>query len=71
MARTATNQATTIGIAIGKNNFHLIGLNVRFGSNADINSVTQVRLLSGVKQTPNVRFLSPKRSCAANVRSWG
>ena len=30
MARKATNQATTIGIDIGKNNFHLIGLNVRF-----------------------------------------
>ncbi len=28
-ARKATNQATTIGIDIGKNNFHLIGLNVR------------------------------------------
>ena len=45
--------------------------NVRFGSKADLNSVTQLRLLSGVKQTPNVRFLSPKRSCAANVRFWG
>ncbi len=29
MARKATNQATTIGIDIGKNNFHLIGLDVR------------------------------------------
>ena len=26
MARKATDQVTTIGIDIGKNNFHLIGL---------------------------------------------
>ena len=32
MARKATNQVTTIGIDIGKNSFHLIDPNVRFGS---------------------------------------
>ncbi len=36
MARKATNQVTTIGIDIGKNSFHLIDPNVRFGSFADM-----------------------------------
>ena len=32
MVRQATDQVTTIGIDIGKNSFHLIGLYGRFGS---------------------------------------
>ena len=32
MARTATNQVTTIGIDSGKNSFHLIGLDGCLGS---------------------------------------
>ena len=32
MARKATNQVTTIGIDIGKNSFHLNGLDGRLGS---------------------------------------
>ena len=32
MSRKATDSVTTIGLDIGKNNFHLIGLDVRFGS---------------------------------------
>ena len=51
MARKATNQATTIGIDIGKNNFHLIGFNVRFGSKADIQRHSHLCPLSGVKRT--------------------
>ncbi len=47
------------------------GPNVRYGSKADINSVTQLRPLSGVKRTLNVRFLSPNRSYADDVRFRG
>ena len=36
MTRKATDGVTTVGIDIGKNSFHLIGLNVRFGSKSDI-----------------------------------
>ena len=32
MTRKATDQVTTIGIDIGKNGFHLFGLDGRFGS---------------------------------------
>ncbi len=32
MARKATDQVTTIGDDIGKNSFHLIGLDGRLGS---------------------------------------
>ena len=32
MSRKATDRVTTIGIDIGKNGFHLIGLDGRFGS---------------------------------------
>ncbi len=39
--------------------------NVRYGSKADINTVTHLRPLSGAKQTFNVRFSSPTRSCAS------
>ena len=58
MARKATKQATTIGIDIGKNNFHLIGRNVRFGSKADIPRPSHLCPLLGVKRTSNVRFFS-------------
>ncbi len=51
MARKATNQATTIGIDIGNNNFHLIGLDVRFGSKADIQRYPLQCLLLGAKRT--------------------
>ncbi len=36
MARKATDQVTTIGIDIGRNSFHLIGLDGCFGSQGDI-----------------------------------
>jgi len=45
--------------------------NVRFGSQADSQRHTQLRPLLGVKQKSNVRFLSPKRSCASDVWYWG
>ncbi len=51
MARKATNQATTIGIDIDKNNFHLIGLNVRYGSKADIPRHGHLCPLLGAMQT--------------------
>ncbi len=51
MARKATNQVTTIGIDIGKNSFHLIDPNVRFGSQADVKRHPSRCLLSGVKRT--------------------
>ena len=46
-------------------------MNVRFGSKGDINPNTQLRPLSGAKRTSNARFLSPKRSCADDVRYRG
>ena len=36
MSRKATDQVATIGIDIGKNSFHLMGLNDRSGSCADL-----------------------------------
>ena len=45
MARKATNQVTTIGIDIGKNSFHLIDPNVRFGSFADMQRRSELGLL--------------------------
>ncbi len=36
MTRKATEKVTTIGIDIGKNNFHLIGLDGCFGSKAEV-----------------------------------
>ncbi len=46
----------------------LLSFDFRCGSDSDINSRTYLRPLLGAKQTSNVRFLSPKRSCATNVR---
>ncbi len=51
MAGKATNQVTTIGIDIGKNNFHLIGLDGRLGSNPDVRTRCPEHLLSGVERT--------------------
>ncbi len=51
MSRKATDSVTTIGIDIGKNSFHLIGLDVRFGSFADSTVTVSIRPLSGLKRT--------------------
>ncbi len=51
MPRNATGVVTTIGIDIGKNSLHLIGLEGCFGSTADQQPVHLAGLLSGVKQT--------------------
>jgi hypothetical protein len=51
MDRKPTEQVATIGINIGKNRFHLIGLEVRLGSVAVINQVGRKRPLSGVRRT--------------------
>ena len=56
MSHKATDQVTTIGIDSGKNSFHLIGLDARFGSKPDLQRHLHFRPLSGVKQTSNVRF---------------
>ncbi len=42
-------------------------VNVRCGSGTDLQRHAHLRLLSGVKQTSNVRFLSPPHSCADDV----
>ncbi len=44
MARKATDQVTTIGIDIGKNSFHLIGLYGRRGSCVDGSLLARVFL---------------------------
>ncbi len=51
MARKATNQVTTIGIDIGKNSFHLIDPNVRFGSSPGLNCHLQARPLCAEQRT--------------------
>jgi hypothetical protein len=55
ITRKATEQVTTIGIDIGKNTFHLIGLDGRFGSTSDSRDLPLPRLLSGVKRTELAR----------------
>ncbi len=45
-------------------------VHVRFGSKADVIPNTQLRLLPGAKRTLDVRFLSPKLSCAAEARGF-
>ncbi len=54
MSRKATNSVTTIGIDSGKNSFHLIGLDARFGSESDILRACPERLLLRAKQTFSV-----------------
>jgi hypothetical protein len=51
MTRKATDVVTTIGIDIGKNRLHLIGLEGCFGSKAAVGATSVARRLSGVKQT--------------------
>ncbi len=45
---------------------HPIEPNVRVGSEADLQRHAHLRPLLGAKQTSNVRFLSPNRSCPPN-----
>ena len=47
MSRNSTDVVTTIGIDIGKNNFHLIGLNDRLGSPGDSLRTGRECLVSG------------------------
>ncbi len=54
MARKATDQVTTIGIDIGNNSFHLIGLDGRSGSRADERGRRHEGPLLGVKRTERV-----------------
>ncbi len=51
MACKATDQVTTIGIDIGKNSFHLSGLNDGFGSIADLKPCRLQRPLWSGNQT--------------------
>ena len=48
-----------------------VWVGVRFGSEADIQRPTRLRPLLGVKRTSNVRYLSPDRFRADDVRLWG
>ncbi len=54
MTRKATDVVTTIGIVIGKNRLHLIGLEGCFGSRADENRLLVPRRLSGAEQSKSV-----------------
>ncbi len=65
MARKATNQVT-IGIDIGKNNFHLIG------SGTDLRRHHQEGLLLGVKRTKSgkKRTCRPKCRLLGDKRTW-
>jgi hypothetical protein len=47
MTRKETDGVTTIGIDIGNNSLHLIGLEGGFGSRADENQLPLPRRLSG------------------------
>ncbi len=49
MTRKATDQVTTIGIDIGKNSFHLIGLDGGFGSAPAFRGAAPRSLLWGHK----------------------
>ena len=51
MARKATDQVTTRGVNIGKNNFHLIGLDGRCGSTTDSRDLPLLRPKLGDKRT--------------------
>ena len=49
----------------------LQSVDVRYGSNADLQHHSHLCLLLGAKRTLNVRFFSPNRSCADDVRFRG
>jgi hypothetical protein len=51
MDRKPTEQVATIGINIGKNRFHLIGLEVRLGSGSDYRHRDLERPHLGVQPT--------------------
>jgi hypothetical protein len=51
MTRKATDVVTTIGIDIGKNRLHLIGLEGCFGSKFPLPAMPNGRPESGVKQS--------------------
>ena len=62
MSRKATDRVTTIGIDIGKNGFHLIGLDGRLGSKADSRKArpsTNQSVLSGCTPLVAVRRFQP------------
>ncbi len=56
MARQATNQGTTIGIDIGKNSFHLNGLDGRLGSFFPVRWLCPPRPDLGEFRTEAARF---------------
>jgi len=63
MTRKATDVVTTIGIDIGKNSLHLIGLEGCSGSHFAVNGLGVSGPLLGVEQTQTVR------SEAATIRA--
>ncbi len=72
MARKATNQVTAIGIDIGKNSFHLIDPNVRFGSKPVLADLAQRRRLSEAEltSTPRKRTLPLEGRLSGVERSY-
>ena len=58
MPRNATGIVTTIGIEIGKNSLHLVGLEGCLGSRPDHQAAHLLGLLSEVKQTISVGKLT-------------
>ena len=51
MTRKATEQVTTIGIDIGKNTLHLIGLEGYLGSHLAVKGLAESRPLLRIEQT--------------------
>jgi len=79
MPRNATGIVKTIGIEIGENSLHLVGLGGCLGSRADENSLLVPRRLSGAeptksaeKQTYDSRHsASPRHQGSTKVRRSG
>ena len=55
MSRKSTNSVATISLNIGKNSFHLIDLDGRFGSSSDLCIPHPTGPLSGVKQKQSAK----------------
>ncbi len=79
ITRKVTEQVTTIGIDIGKNTFHLIDLDGRLRSQAEVQRLAPLRLLLGVKRTKSARkqtwrlerlLSGAKRTCRKVARNF-
>ena len=77
ITRKVTEQVTTIGIDIGKNTFHLIGLDGRLGSIVPVHRGSQLRPDLKAQRKESVRIgtsrpegpkLKAKRTCIGHGR---